>query len=383
MINAIKLIILIFVAGVTINAQLYAMNETEVKSKIQTILDKSVSRGINVQMGLLLVHSDKHNLHWSLETGEKRSESEQFHTASIGKTFTSVVISQLVEEGRLSFEDKISTYLQDDLLANLFVYKGVDYQGQIEVRHLLSHSSGLGDWFEDKPVEGDALLTTGLNNPEKIFRPNDALAYSQNQIRAKSAPEKSFHYSDTGYLLLGKIIEAVTDTTFEANLQSRIFKPLDMADTYLYTSEIRGDAERVAFLPVWMKDKEVTGHGWICADWSGGGVVSTREDLLKFMQGLVHYQLVSEKTFTQWKDYQKFGYGMRYGYGILQLDLHKFTFGYPEYLDVWGNWGSISSFMFYNQEHDLYLIGTFNQSRHIRKVVPFLMKTLKTMDQAI
>jgi hypothetical protein len=72
---------------------------------------------------------------------------------------------------------------------------------------------------------------------------------------------------------------------------------------------------------------------------------------------------------------------MDYGYGILRLNFHKFSPFYSEGLNVWGNWGSIATFMFYNPKHDVHIIGAFNQSRYIRKTVSFLMRVMKIIDK--
>ena len=134
-------------------------------------------------------------------------------------------------------------------------------------------------------------------------------------------------------------------------------------------------------LPIWMGEVEISSHKWVKADWAGGGVVTSAKDLLRYMKALVNHELVGKGTLAAWQDWARFGYGMDYGYGILQLNFHKFSPFLSKDLKVWGNWGSISTFMFYNRKHDVYMIGAFNQSKYIRRTVVFLMRVMQAIER--
>lgn len=360
---------------------LVAYSEFEANSKIQRLLDKSVAKSKGVEFGLLLLHSDNLDIHWNLSSGEGVVDDSRFHIASIGKIFSSTLIGQLVDEGTLTYTTHISSLLPDSLLDDLFVFKGQDYRDEIQIHHLLNHSSGVADWFDDKPKHGPGFLELAMESPGQEKTHDEALAFVQNNLQAVAAPDEKFHYSDTGYLLLGKIIEEITGLTLEENLHQRIFDPLGMDESQLLFYSEPVDSNATPMLPVWMGDVEITSHKWFKADWAGGGIVSSTEDLLLFMQALTKHELVDETTLESWWDMEKFGYGMDYGYGILALRFNKFSPFYSDELNVWGNWGSTATFMFYNPKYNLYLIGTFNQSKYIRKVVPFLMKVMRIVDR--
>jgi D-alanyl-D-alanine carboxypeptidase len=120
----------------------------------------------------------------------------------------------------------------------------------------------------------------------------------------------------------------------------------------------------------------LTTYRSVSVDWAGGGVVSNTEDLLLFHRALVNNTLLKEETFNEWMQWEKFGKGIDYGYGLVSLRFEDMMFLLPEKLDVWGNWGSISTYMFYNPYYDIYIIGAFNQSTFIRKQVRSMIKVL-------
>jgi CubicO group peptidase (beta-lactamase class C family) len=114
-------------------------------------------------------------------------------------------------------------------------------------------------------------------------------------------------------------------------------------------------------------------------DWAGGGIVSTTEDLLRFQQALVQHRLIGPETLEVcFRDTGKFGFGMDYGYGILRLNVNKMALLMPKALNLWGNFGSIGAYMFYNPAYDVYIIGSFNHSNarvyQVRFVIDLMRK---------
>ncbi|MFC1481751.1 serine hydrolase domain-containing protein [Candidatus Neomarinimicrobiota bacterium] len=375
------ILLILLALAISLPMIVLALTPNEAEQKIQQLLERSVTRDKHVNLGLLLVHSDKLDIHWQYAAGEVEDVNARYHIASIGKIFTSTLISQLVEQGRLRFDTPITKILPDTLLDDLFVYEGADYRDEVQVRHLLNHTSGVADWFEDKPKKGPTFLQQALNDPERVRTHDDAMLFTQKHLQAVAQPGKKFHYSDTGYHLLGKIVEITTGDSLHQVLHQQIFNPLKMHQSQMLFYSEPTDSGAPEMLPTLMGDVEVGSHKWLKADWAGGGGVTNTEDLLTYMQALVNHKLLSEQTLTAWHDLARFGYGIDYGYGIVLLNFHKFSPFYSKDLNVWGNWGSIATFMFYNPKHDAYIIGAFNQSRYIRKVVPFLMRVMKIIDK--
>jgi CubicO group peptidase (beta-lactamase class C family) len=183
---------------------------------------------------------------------------------------------------------------------------------------------------------------------------------------------------------LGIIIEEITQKPFHENLQTEIFKPLGMDNSHV---PFRSDPEEKSphpMLETFLGTHEVSGFKSISVDWAGGGIVSTTEDLLLFHKALVNNRLIKKETFELCtKDTRRFGFGMDYGYGIFLLDIGKLAVILPKELNMWGNMGSIGSYMFYNPVHDVYIIGSFNHSRYMRKQVGFIIKVIRTVSAAL
>ena len=385
---AMFMLVLIVLMGCSRNDQKGA--DHDAYRQIKEELEKIVLKDKNLKHALLLVHSDKYDFHWKFAFGTTGTEhtpitsDNRYHIASIGKTFTSAVISKLYERGEINYDDPISRYLSPEMLENLFVYKGIDYSNEVLVRHLLNHTSGIADYWEDKPIKGKSIKELVIEEPERFWKPEDTIDHTRYNQKAVSSPGKKFHYSDTGYNLLGKIIEEITQKSFHENLQTEIFNPLGMDNSYLLYRSEPNKKSPYPILDTYIGKYEVSGFKSISVDWAGGGIVTTTEDLLLFHKALVNNTLIKKETFELCsKDVARFGFGMGYGYGILFLNIGKMMIFQPEELNMWGNFGSIAAYMFYNPAYDVYIIGSFNHSNYIRRQVRFIIYVIRTIHKML
>lgn len=330
------------------------MNNKEVESQISELLKSKVKNDPKIRNAFLFVHSDKLGIHLNISEGTTQginsNPNQPYYIASIGKLFTSLVIGILVENGVLSYEDEISKYIEDDILDNLHVYRGVDYSREIKIKHLLNHTSGLHDYFSDKPKDTKPMIDIILDEPTRFWSPREAIKWSKENLKSHFAPGKGFHYSDTGYLILGLIIENVTSKPFHKALHDYIFTPLNMEGSYLsYYSKPAKNSE-LPLAELFARDKNVTNFTSLSIDYAGGGIVSTSEDLFKFMKALVTNKLVTKETFQKMREgsgfFNLFFIGIDYGYGLMSFKTIPVLM--PKKYNVWGNSGSIGSFMFYN-----------------------------------
>ena len=149
------------------------------------------------------------------ETNEKLNVQTSFELASVSKQFTAMGIVQLQKEGKLSYDDLISKYVPE-----LNHYQG------ITIKNLLIHTGGLPDYMSIMEENWDT---------SKIATNEDVI-----EIFEKLKPEKEFNpnqkysYSNTGYLLLGTIIERVSGKSFGDYLKEKIFESLEMENTFVY-----------------------------------------------------------------------------------------------------------------------------------------------------
>ena len=105
--------------------------------------------------------------------------------------------------------------------------------------------------------------------------------------------------------------------------------------------------------------------------------MNTAEDLLAFHRALIEGQLVEAETLDKITQWRKLSIGLDYGYGVLRFRPLPWISKYY----LWGGLGSTNAFMLYNPGHDIYLIGTFNQTAARRKAMRFLFRTLRTVSK--
>lgn len=213
-----------------------------------------------------------------------------FRIASITKTFTAAVVMQLAAEGRLALDDLMSRHLPPghaDLVPRIHVLDGVSYGETITVRQLLRHQAALFDYANSAGFFG-----TIIEDPTHVWTPREMLEGSivWGTPHAHPGGGYGYHYSDTGYVLLGLIIEHLDGRPLHEAYRARILDPLGMDLTYLEGHEPhRGlelshphDGEFDCF-PI---------HG--TADWAGGGLVSDVDQLARFAQALAAGEVVAQ-----------------------------------------------------------------------------------------
>lgn len=360
------------------------LEPTKTSQQITTLLEKLVSSDKKIYNAHLLVHSDRSQLHLNLAGGNTRTPpndtiqvGQPIFMASIGKLFTAVLIGMLCDQNKLSFESRIIDLLDRDLLERLHVFKKKDYTDQIRLRHLLNHTSGLYDYFEDKPITGIGMIEQILNEPERPYQPREVVTWSKENLKSKFPPGKGFHYSDTGYHLLGLVIEAVTGAPFHNALNHSIFEPLGMKQAFLIGHSLPCEASPYPVAGVYFGAANIVGYRSLSVDFAGGGITAPLEDLLKFMQALVQEKLLSEQTLIKMGDCVRFAPGIDYGYGMMKI--RPVPLLMPAKYSCWGNAGSTGSFLFYHPGLDVYLIGSLNQFRYHQKGIQFMLRVIDVL----
>lgn len=320
------------------------MKTNSIIELIENAFRKQARKDSKIKNAYLLIHSEKEKININIaegSTGNIPATSQQpIYMASVGKLFTSTIIGILVERGKLSFDDKITKYLDNELTKHLHLYKGKDYTDEIRIKHLLNQTSGLADNFR-------TLLDELIKQRNLNISPREAVIWTKNNTNPHFPPGKGFKYTDTNYHLIGLIIESITGEPFHVVLSKYIFKPLDMKHSYMhhYSEPIEKSQFPVAdFFINETKLNDIKGYASL--DYAGGGIVATTEDLLKFMKALVTYQIVTKNTLDEMKsNHAKFGLGINYGYGIWQIATVPLLM--PKKLNSWGVAGATGSCIFY------------------------------------
>ncbi|MEO8825741.1 MAG: serine hydrolase domain-containing protein [Chthoniobacterales bacterium] len=273
-----------------------------------------------------------------------------FEIASITKAVTAVTIMKLTEDGKLSLDSRLGELLPEDRT------RGFDKN--ITIRQLLSHTSGLPDYWTDGPYDhkgNNAFLRAFLAEPAHFWKPQEMLNFARD-MPAKP-PGKGFNYSDTNYVLLGLIIEHRTGRSLHDVFRSMIFEPLGMRDTWLtYHEKQRGMPPSHRY----EKDDDLNAVPRQSADWASGGLVSTAHDLERFLRGLASGRLFKNHTTldAMLKAVPVGEEDISYGLGLYRVKLSN---GLGE---IWGHDGHGNSFAYYWPQRDITFTGTLNQTEN-------------------
>ncbi len=221
-----------------------------------------------------------------------------YQIASLTKSFTALVIVKLNEEGELSVKDPISKFITDYPRGN-----------EITIEHLLTHTSGIYEALQNK--EYFRLLHTG-----KIITKNEQLSFFKNEPLAFE-PGTQFSYTNSGYILLGMIIEKVTGLSYEDAVRKIILNPLKMAHTGFDYLALKSPYKTVPYSYISKTKQEKTEIWNPTFTGPAGQIYSTAEDLYKYYEGLRDYKIVSKEAFKKATTPYLSGYG--YGWFIDDL----------------------------------------------------------------
>lgn len=356
----------------------------EARREVGELLAKAVGQGKDPKSGVLLVHSKSRGIHWKFAAGTTGKQSpvptspdQPFHGASIGKIFTAVLVLKLEESGRLSFQDPIRKFLPASTIRGLFVFGGRDHGEVVTIEQLLTHRSGVADYFSDPAGGLPALEKSLVLEPARLWKPDDLIDFTRRHQKAVGPPGSVFHYSDTGYILLGKIIESVTKQSFHKNLHQHIFDPLGMTNTFLMFHSRPSAARPLPMQNVMFAGTDVTDYASVSMDWAGGGIISTTEDLLKFHEALTGGRLVRPAAYRAMDGHSKFHSGIYYGRGHMRVNFGDILFlmkGTPE---LKGHSGVLGSFLYHAEEPDIFLIGSLNSSNHNEDAYELMFRVLR------
>jgi D-alanyl-D-alanine carboxypeptidase len=287
--------------------------------KIENVLTKSAKKLKTLQFAMSLPAMGVDYAFSSTTPAQK------FHSASVGKLVTAVLTYKAVEQGSISLNTPIHRVLEQGVLDRLFLYEGLDYQSEVTVEHLLSHTSGINDYFESATFDGASFVDEVIKRPDTIWMPMDLLEYTRTKQRAVGMPGRKFFYSDTGYVLLGLLLESIYGMPFGQALQKHIFEPAGMKDTCLCFHSEHFDPSQLA--PMYLNGTDVRLFPSLSCDFSGGGLSTTTADLLRFLRQLQNGQLISDGSLTAMARFtHRYRQGMVYGVGMMQLRFEQFFF---------------------------------------------------------
>jgi D-alanyl-D-alanine carboxypeptidase len=251
-----------------------------------------------------------------------------FRIGSVTKTYVAAVVVRLAEHGVLTLDDTIQDWLPD-------VQQHLPDPGNIDmtitVRQLLNHSSGIYNYLDSRPLAQDRA-----DDPDKIWTPEELLGYVYSAV---FAPGSGFFYTNTGYVLLGMVIEeAAGCDSVSTELDEQIFDVLGFEKSFLAGEVDKPDGSTVA-------------HGWYFSEeydtevnmsrysvsWTAGAMTSTAEETALFLHAIFHGELVNASSLEQMKTTVYVHEKLEYGLGLVRAEM---TSGRT----LWGHSGHSTGF---------------------------------------
>jgi len=276
--------------------------------RVQEALDKAVTE-YNVPGAILALGDMNGNTRiWAnglaeLETEKPMTSDLYFMIGSATKTYTATMVLQLVDDGLIKLDEPIGKYLPGL----------VPRENEITIRLLLGMRSGLGDYGPNPEFE--KFMET---NPLQACTPEQLVKFSLDKT---GEPDKEFHYTNTNYILLGMLIEKVTDNSFSDEMQRRILQPLGMSHTFMLTEMKMPTPYANGYR--YEEGKVVDGTYSIHPSlfWTAGGIVSTAADQLIWAKALLEGRLLSPQAhseqFTMKPASSQLGF---YGLGVMNMN---------------------------------------------------------------
>ncbi|MCU0459311.1 MAG: serine hydrolase [Bacteroidales bacterium] len=225
-----------------------------------------------------------------------------FRIGSVTKQFTAIAILQLMEQGKLSLQDEITKYIPD-----------YPMQGHsITIEHLLTHTSGIKSYTNVPSYE--EMMRTDMT-PEEVIEKIKPLPM-------EFAPGTRWNYNNSGYFLLGYIIEKVSGKKYAEYLQENLFSPLGMTST-LYGDDTKIVMNRASGYQPGEKGTVNADFLSMTLPYAAGSIMSTVDDLYKWNRALLGYKLVKKETLEKaWSGFRLAdGKDTRYGYGWFMSEI--------------------------------------------------------------
>jgi len=235
----------------------------------------------------------------SIEFNVKNNIDTKFNIASITKLFTAVATLQLYEQGNLKLNTPIGTYLPD--------YPNKLVRDSVTIHQLLTHTSGLSNFYVSDQDKIKPLEYKKVSDFVSLFA-NDNLL---------SKPGTKYDYSGSGFVILGLIIEKVSDKNYYDYLRNNIFKPAEMRNTTELEIDSIVNNKASGYTSMFGENKTLKKNDYYLTKASPAGFhYSTIEDLFNFSKALRNYKLLKKETTELMFKPKVKGYNTHLGYGI-------------------------------------------------------------------
>ena len=338
----------------------YPLMETKkVSHKLDSLLQR-INKRYDFHGSLLVAKNgkilyDNHVGYANFKKKEPLNAASVFQLASVSKQFTAAAIMLLYERNQIQLTDTVNKYFPD------FPYEN------ITIKNLLNHTSGLPryfwvaehEWKQKKaPTNSEMMSLLESSKAQRYFKPG-----------------RNFDYSNTGYFVLASIVEKVSGKRFSAFLKKNIFDPLEMKDSFVFSSEndntIENHLDGYRLYRGWRHLKiNTTVNDAIVGD---KNVYSTSKDLLKWTLGLNSGKLLSKESLNLMHSKGETVYGRKVPYGFgLRINTKDQNTIYH-----YGKWNGFSTGLTEYQDDELVVIilehtsynGMASLNKKVKKII--------------
>ncbi|WP_431134709.1 serine hydrolase [Psychroserpens mesophilus] len=272
----------------------------------------------------------------NLELNTPLQKSSVFQIGSITKQFTAVSILILAEQGKLNIEDNIGKYIPE------YAEIGKD----ITIHHLLNHTSGI----KNRTPVGDKGFISRTD-----MSPTELIAYFKDEP-LEFKPGENFKYSNAGYIVLGRIIEIISDQSYGDYIEQSIFDKIGMASSF-YGSTKEIIKNRASGYQMEKDSFTNAEYMSLTLPYSAGSILSTVEDLLKWQNALNSNVLLKQTSFKQAIKPSVLNNGKKipYGYGFRLAKL-----GESPIIAHTGSTKGFTSITFFLPRENIYIVALTN-----------------------
>lgn len=268
---------------------------------------------------------------------------QPFRIASVTKTFTATAILRLYEDQKLDLDDPVDKYISDK--HRLLMINGGYQPSKITIRHCLNHTSGLYDYIFGTEEHPSPFLSMIRAQPQKVWTRTEMIEGAMVWGTPLWEPGQGYSYGDTGYIILGEIIETVTGTNLGKALEETIgYEALGMSSTWL--ESVQPPKNELPLVSCYYRREDFTHFDPSFDLFGGGGMVSTTADLCKF-----YYHLFNGKVFRKPETLSQM-----LSPSLLPDELQAYRFGINIYriygYNIFGHSGLWDTFVYYSPQHD-------------------------------
>lgn len=320
-------------------------------------------------------------------SGGTLTDRTPYFATAAAKLYVTTILMQLRDEGKVAFDAPFKTYLSGcKLCVEIHVKDTIDYTGLITIRHLMSQTSGLGDFFifRNRARDVQNTISSGI---DASWTFDDVISRTRSHgAIAKPGESPKALYADVNFHILGKVIEAIEQKSLSQVVKDRITTPLGLTGTYIYNDP--ADLRPANFMS---RDREVIVPRAMASFQADGGLVTTSHDCLIFLRSFFEGYMFDRTRVRDLYDWKPIFPPIDYGLGVMRIDVPRYlavqfrlsepwTWG-RKASAVYGHYGLGGSFAFFAPASKVYVVGTTNQLAYPKSSIALAMRVLEAIER--